>query len=124
MCQSPQRSTTSDTCLHVGNPQLPGLDRRPRVERTDHENSMTNPTLLLLDEPSEGLAPLIVLEIGKIVAQVKERGLSILLVEQNLNLALSVADRVYVMSKGRIVFEGVPADLRAQEEVMQRYLGV
>jgi branched-chain amino acid transport system ATP-binding protein len=85
---------------------------------------MTNPDLLLLDEPSEGLAPLIVAEIGRVIKQIKEEGLSILLVEQNLNLALDVADRVYVMSKGQIVYEGTPADLRAQPEVMHQYLGV
>lgn len=85
---------------------------------------MTNPELLLLDEPSEGLAPLIVAEIGRIIKTLKEQSLSILLVEQNLNLALSIADRVYVMNKGRIVFEGIPSDLRDQEEVMHRYLGV
>ncbi len=85
---------------------------------------MTNPELLLLDEPSEGLAPLIVREIGHIIAQLKNQGLSILLVEQNLNLALGVADRVYVMSKGRTVFEGLPPDLRQKEDIMHRYLGV
>ncbi len=85
---------------------------------------MTNPELLLLDEPSEGLAPLIVAEIERIIHQLKEQGLSILLVEQNLNLALGVADRVYVMNKGQIVFEGTPAGLRSQEKVMHRYLGV
>lgn len=85
---------------------------------------MTNPVLLLLDEPSEGLAPLIVAEIGRIIRSVRAEGLSILLVEQNLALALSVADRVYVMSKGRIVFEGTPGALRADQDVMQRYLGV
>ncbi|MCP4936096.1 MAG: ABC transporter ATP-binding protein, partial [bacterium] len=81
---------------------------------------MTNPALLLLDEPSEGLAPLIVEEIGRIVAQLKEQGLSILLVEQNLNLALGVADRVYVMSKGKTVFAGTPAELQEKGAVMQR----
>jgi branched-chain amino acid transport system ATP-binding protein len=85
---------------------------------------MTNPVLLLLDEPSEGLAPLIVTEIGRIIGRLKEQQLSILLVEQNLSLALGVTERVYVMNKGRIVFDGTPAGLREQEEVMHRYLGV
>jgi branched-chain amino acid transport system ATP-binding protein len=85
---------------------------------------MTNPMLLLLDEPSEGLAPLIVAEIGRIIGRLKEQRLSILLVEQNLSLALGVTERVYVMNKGRIVFDGTPAGLRQQAEVMQRYLGV
>ncbi len=85
---------------------------------------MTNPHLLLLDEPSEGLAPMIVAEIGRIIRQLGQAGLSILLVEQNLPLALEVADRVYVMSKGRIVFEGTPANLQEQSKVMRRYLGV
>jgi branched-chain amino acid transport system ATP-binding protein len=85
---------------------------------------MTNPELLLLDEPSEGLAPLIVAEIGRIINELKAQGLSILLVEQNLNLALNIVDRLYVMNKGRIVFTGSPGDLRAQPEVMHQYLGV
>ena len=85
---------------------------------------MTNPELLLMDEPSEGLAPLFVAEIGRIIRQLRQGALSILLVEQNLSLALSVADRVYVMNKGRIVFEGTPSDLREQAEVRHRYLGV
>ena len=85
---------------------------------------MTNPQLLLLDEPSEGLAPLIVTEIGRLIEQLRRDGLSILLVEQNLGLALDTSDRVYVMSKGRIVFEGTPAGLREQPEMMHRYLGV
>ncbi len=85
---------------------------------------MTNPKILLLDEPSEGLAPLIVVEIGRIISQLQKEGISILVVEQNLSLALEIADRVYVMNKGRIVFEGTPAELQAQEEIRQQYLGV
>jgi branched-chain amino acid transport system ATP-binding protein len=85
---------------------------------------MTNPRLLLLDEPSEGLAPLVVREIGRVLLGLKREGLSILLVEQNVPLALRVADRVYVMSKGQIVYHGPAADLAANEEVKRRFLGV
>ncbi len=85
---------------------------------------LTNGRLLLLDEPSEGLAPLVVREIGRIVQGLKGRGLSILLVEQNYHVALQVADRVYVMSKGQIVWEGTPARLGADEDTKRRYLGV
>jgi len=85
---------------------------------------LTNARMLLLDEPSEGLAPLIVREIGRIVQGLKGERLSILLVEQNYHLALRVADRVYVMNKGQIVYEGTPAGLERDEEVKRRYLGV
>ena len=73
---------------------------------------LTNGRLLLLDEPSEGLAPIVVREIGRIVRGLKGQGLSILIVEQNYHLALAVADRVYVMSKGQIVYEGRPPGSR------------
>jgi branched-chain amino acid transport system ATP-binding protein len=85
---------------------------------------LTNGRMLLLDEPSEGLAPLIVREIGRILVRLKSERLSILLVEQNYHLALRIADRVYVMSKGQIVYEGTPAELGASEEIKRRYLGV
>ncbi|MCZ7568189.1 MAG: ABC transporter ATP-binding protein [Ardenticatenaceae bacterium] len=85
---------------------------------------MTNPRLLLMDEPSEGLAPLLVREIGRIIAQLKAHGQSMLLVEQNLLLALSVADRIYVMSKGRLVWEGTPQALWENKELQHKYLGV
>ncbi|HTI56113.1 MAG TPA: ABC transporter ATP-binding protein [Verrucomicrobiae bacterium] len=85
---------------------------------------LTNSRLILLDEPSEGLAPMIVREIGRILLALKAERLSLLLVEQNYHLALRVADRVYVMSKGQIVWEGTPAGLEADEEVKRRYLGV
>jgi branched-chain amino acid transport system ATP-binding protein len=85
---------------------------------------LTNPDLLLLDEPSEGLAPLIVHEIGHVIGELKQSGLSILLVEQNLNLALTLADRVYVLNKGQIVFAGTPQALRANADIERQYLGV
>ncbi len=85
---------------------------------------MSNPELLLMDEPTEGLAPLLVREVGRVLGELKKAGLSILLVEQNLPLALSVADRVHVLSRGQIVHSGTPAGLMANEEVKSRYLGV
>jgi branched-chain amino acid transport system ATP-binding protein len=85
---------------------------------------LTNGRMLLLDEPSEGLAPLVVREIGRVVQGLKGERLSILLVEQNYHLALQVADRVYVMNKGQIVYEGSPTELGRDEDVKRRYLGV
>ena len=85
---------------------------------------MTNPDLFMLDEPSEGLAPMLVRDIGRIIAELRETGLSILLVEQNITMALDVADWVYVISSGRIVHEGVASELAANEEVKVRHLGV
>lgn len=85
---------------------------------------MSNPDLLLMDEPTEGLAPLIVREITRILLGLKEKKQAILLVEQNLPLAYHVADRIYVMSKGRIVFEGPPDAVMHNEEVKKHYLGV
>ena len=84
---------------------------------------MTNPDLMLMDEPSEGLAPAIVQTIGRTIAMFKESGLSILLVEQNLGLALSVADYVYIMSKGLVVHECTPQELQANPETRNKHLG-
>jgi branched-chain amino acid transport system ATP-binding protein len=85
---------------------------------------MLNPTLLLLDEPSEGLAPMIVQEILKVLKTLKDEGLAILLVEQNLHTALAVADRHHVMNKGEICFTGSSAELEGNEFVMRNYLSV
>ncbi len=85
---------------------------------------MTNPVLLLMDEPTEGLAPLLVREVGRVIAELKREGLSILLVEQNLPLALSVADRAHVLSRGEIVHSSTPKELAENHEVQARYLGV
>jgi len=83
-----------------------------------------NPEILLMDEPSEGLAPLLVRELGRILQQLKGGGASILIVEQNLPFALRIADYVYLMSKGKIVYESKPEDLWKNEEIKARYLGV
>jgi branched-chain amino acid transport system ATP-binding protein len=85
---------------------------------------MGNPELLLMDEPTEGLAPLLVREVGRVIESLKAQGLSILLVEQNLPLALSLADRVHVRSRGRIVYSSTPAELWKNDEVKARHLGV
>jgi len=85
---------------------------------------MTNPDLLLMDEPSEGLAPVMVLELGRIIEQLKESRFSILLVEQNVTMALTIADYVYIINRGEIVFEAKPEALRDNEELKNRYLGV
>ncbi len=81
-------------------------------------------SVLLLDEPTEGLAPLIVREVENVVREIKAAGITTLLVEQNLYSALAVADRCYIMAQGEIVFEGTPDDVRANDDVRRRYLHV
>ena len=84
---------------------------------------MGNPRVLLLDEPSEGLAPQMVAEIGRIIAALKTERLSIILVEQNVRLALSLADDVAVLNTGRVALPGAP-DVRRPEGAIDRHLGV
>ena len=84
---------------------------------------MMHPKLLLLDEPSMGLAPLLVREIFSIIGDIKESGTTILLVEQNAHMALSVADRAYVLETGKVVSCGRASDLAASDEVKKAYLG-
>jgi branched-chain amino acid transport system ATP-binding protein len=85
---------------------------------------MLNPKILLLDEPSEGLAPLIVQEIVEVLKRLKGEGLAILLVEQNLRAAFAVADRHHVMNKGEICFTGTTAELEHNDFVLRNYLSV
>jgi branched-chain amino acid transport system ATP-binding protein len=85
---------------------------------------MTNPDLLVMDEPTEGLAPLLVREVGRVIENLKGQGLAILLVEQNLPLALRVADHVHVLSRGRIVHSSTPAELWRNDDIKARYLGL
>lgn len=109
-----QRSANKGNMLSGGEQQMLCIGRA----------LMTNPELLMLDEPSEGLAPIIVQEVGQVIGQIKQSGLSILLVEQNMSLALRYADYIYILSKGQVVFESTPATLKASEQIKAKYLGV
>jgi branched-chain amino acid transport system ATP-binding protein len=84
-----------------------------------------NPDLMLLDEPSEGLAPFIVRRVEEVIEQInEEQGITVLFVEQNVAMALSVADRHYILDEGRIVEQVTSEELRADEQLRQQYLGV
>jgi branched-chain amino acid transport system ATP-binding protein len=84
---------------------------------------MSRPKLLLMDEPSMGLAPILVERNFEIIKQVHESGVAMLIVEQNANVSLSIADRGYVLSTGRLVLEGKASDLRENAELRKAYLG-
>jgi branched-chain amino acid transport system ATP-binding protein len=84
---------------------------------------LLNPRLLILDEPSQGLAPLIVKEVFRIVAQMREEGISVLLVEQNVRMSLEISDHAYVLENGQIVYSGPAAELRADEARIQALAG-
>ena len=85
---------------------------------------MTNPDCLIMDEPSEGLAPIIIQGVWDAVSKLKQEGMSILLVEQNASLALKLVDFVHVMSKGQVVYSSTPAELKANNEIKSSYLGI
>src|SRR5690242_10036607 len=85
---------------------------------------MTNPDCLIMDEPSEGLAPIIIQGLWEAISTLKKEGLSILLVEQNAHLALKLVDYVHVMSKGQVVYSAKPDELRTNDEIKSNYLGI
>ena len=85
---------------------------------------MGNPRVVLMDEPSEGLAPLVVAEVGRTIARLKQEGQAIVLVEQNVRLALDLADDVAILNTGRVVFRGGVEAVRADEALVARHLGV
>ena len=85
---------------------------------------MGDPDLILIDEPTEGLAPKLVALVGEYLQALKERGVSVLLIEQKLAIALDISQRVYVMGHGNIVFEGTPAELKANAQVRKEWLEV
>ena len=85
---------------------------------------MGEPELIMIDEPTEGLAPIIVQRVGDLIAEIARRGVAILLVEQKLSIALRISHRVYVMGHGRIVFEGTPAEFTVNRAVRREWLEV
>ena len=85
---------------------------------------MGDPDLIMIDEPTEGLAPLIVHQVGDLIARIAEAGVAILLVEQKLSIAMRISKRVYIMGHGRVVFEGTPDELKANAAVRQEWLEV
>lgn len=105
---------------HKGNLLSGGEQQMATIARA----LLTNPEFLLMDEPSEGLAPMLVYEVGNILSTLKKEGLSIFLVEQNVPLALRVADYAYILSNGRIVHHSSAGDLAGNQELQAEYIGV
>lgn len=109
-----------DRTKHLGNKLSGGEQQMLSIARA----LMMNPRLLLMDEPTEGLAPMLVQSVSEILFQLKKGGNTILLVEQNLPMALKVADITHVISRGCIVYSSKPLELLENEEVKRRYLGL
>jgi branched-chain amino acid transport system ATP-binding protein len=84
---------------------------------------LLNPSIMLLDEPSQGLAPLIVREVMQVVRRMRDDGLSVLLIEQNAPLSLSIADRAYILDDGKVVYSGKAADLAKDTELVNKLAG-
>jgi branched-chain amino acid transport system ATP-binding protein len=85
---------------------------------------MGDPDFIMIDEPTEGLAPKLVEQVGILIEEIAQRGISVLLVEQKLNIALKISQRLYIMGHGKIVFEGTPDDLKADESIRKEWLEV
>jgi branched-chain amino acid transport system ATP-binding protein len=109
-----------DRQSHYGNQLSGGEQQMLAIGRA----RMTNPRLLILDEATEGLAPLIRAEIYRSIGELKAAGLSLLVIDKDVQALSKVADRHYVLEKGRVVWTGTSADLSAQQEVRHRYLGI
>lgn len=109
-----KRSRLKGTLLSGGEQQMLSIARA----------LMTNPDLMLMDEPSEGLAPLVIEQISSVIRGLNQEGLSILLVEQNIGMAMELVAYVYLVSNGKIAYEGLPRDLEANPQVMEKYLAV
>jgi branched-chain amino acid transport system ATP-binding protein len=85
---------------------------------------MGDPNFIMIDEPTEGLAPKLVEQVGRLIEEIAQRGISVLLVEQKLNIALKISQRLYIMGHGQIVFEGSPDDLKADDSIRREWLEV
>ena len=85
---------------------------------------MGDPDFIMIDEPTEGLAPMLVEQVGNLIEEIAQRGVSVLLVEQKLNIALKISNRIYIMGHGEIVFEGTPADLKEDDSIRKEWLEV
>ncbi len=85
---------------------------------------MGDPNFIMIDEPTEGLAPKLVEQVGRLIEEIAQRGISVLLVEQKLNIALKISQRLYIMGHGQIVFEGSPDDLKADDSIRKEWLEV
>ena len=112
--QLAERITHSGGALSGGEQQMLAVGRA----------LMANPDLILMDEPSEGLAPRLVRHVEAIMKNLRAHGHDVLLVEQNFALAMSVADSIHVLSSGRFVFQGTPAELARESEILDQHLGV
>ena len=85
---------------------------------------MGDPELVMIDEPTEGLAPMLIEQVGTLLEEMSKRGISVLLVEQKLTIALKISQHLYVMGHGQIVFDGTPAELRKNEKIRKEWLEV
>jgi branched-chain amino acid transport system ATP-binding protein len=85
---------------------------------------MGNPSLIIIDEPTEGLAPKIVAQVGEFLLELKHKGVTILLIEQKLSIALNISDKVHVMGHGKVVFEGTPIELKENHAIQQEWLEI
>jgi branched-chain amino acid transport system ATP-binding protein len=85
---------------------------------------MSNPDLLLLDEPSEGLAPIVVHQLGEQISKLRQEGMTILLCEQNTRFSLDLSDRLYILEKGTVKYEGTVQDFKKDEKIGRTYLAV
>ena len=85
---------------------------------------VSDPVLMLIDEPSEGLSPIMVEKISEVLRKIKNQGMTILLVEQNTDMALDISNRCYLMDEGVIKFEGSPEEIKGNEEIQREYLAI